>query len=179
MDEKSWDECVRFHGHSCPGLAIGYAAVLAAIDRLGIPLERAVDEEIVCVSENDACGVDCIQCLLSCTVGKGNLLFRQTGKGAYSFFARKSGKRIRLVTEFPSEWERLDKEELVVRILNAPPDKIFKFKEPDFELPESARIFENVRCEICGERAREDKIRLQEGRKVCLACFRDYSRSFL
>ena len=23
MNQQLWDECVKFHGHSCPGLAIG------------------------------------------------------------------------------------------------------------------------------------------------------------
>lgn len=179
MDEKLWNECVEFHGHSCPGLAFGYAATFGAIGKMGIPYERAEDEEIVCVSENDACGVDCIQYLLSCTVGKGNLLFRPVGKSAYSFFARKSSKRVRLVLDFPKEWESLSREEMTRKILESPADVIFKFKEPDFELPDMAKIFESVCCEECGERAREDKIRLQEGKKVCLTCFKEYSRSFL
>ncbi|NLL94415.1 MAG: formylmethanofuran dehydrogenase [Thermoplasmatales archaeon] len=179
MDEKLWEECVKFHGHGCPGLAIGYAASFAAMERLGIPMERAVDEEIVCVSENDACGIDCIQYLLSCTAGKGNLLFRRTGKSAYSFFSRKSGKGIRLVVEFPAGWEDLERGELMRKILESPAESLFVFKKPGFELPEKARIFESVRCEVCGERTREDMVRLQEGRKVCLSCFKPYDRGWI
>ncbi|MDR3206012.1 MAG: formylmethanofuran dehydrogenase subunit E family protein, partial [Candidatus Methanoplasma sp.] len=26
MDKELWDGCVRFHGHACPGLAIGFRA---------------------------------------------------------------------------------------------------------------------------------------------------------
>jgi formylmethanofuran dehydrogenase subunit E len=55
------------------------------------------DEEIVCVTENDACGVDAIQVILGCSVGKGNLLFRLRGKQAFSFFNRATGVSIRLV----------------------------------------------------------------------------------
>ena len=179
LDKKLWEECITFHGHACPGLAIGYAAVFAAIDKMGIPYQRAEDEEIVCVSENDACGVDSIQWLLSCTVGKGNMLFRPMGKSAFSFFARKTGKRVRLVTDFPQEWMTLSREEMMNKILNSPSEVVFKFKEPDFELPEEAKIFDSIRCDICGERTREDKIRLQDGKRVCLACFKDYSRTFL
>jgi formylmethanofuran dehydrogenase subunit E len=37
---------------------------------------RAKDEELVAIVENDACGVDALQCVAGCTLGKGNLLFR-------------------------------------------------------------------------------------------------------
>jgi formylmethanofuran dehydrogenase subunit E len=178
MNEKLWNECVRFHGHACPGLAFGYRAAEYAMEELGIPLERAVDEEIVCVAENDGCGVDCIQCLISCTVGKGNMLFRQTGKGAYSFFNRADGKSIRLVTR-PFDREQWSREGLIDRILNDPAEEIFEKKVPDFALPEKARLFDSVVCDECGEAAREDKIRLDHGRKLCLDCHKEYGRSFL
>lgn len=32
---------------------------------------RAEDEEIVAIVENDACGVDDLQCVTGCTFGKG------------------------------------------------------------------------------------------------------------
>lgn len=35
MDQVLWDECVRFHGHECPGLAIGYRAAEIAKEQLG------------------------------------------------------------------------------------------------------------------------------------------------
>lgn len=69
-----WDTCVTFHGHGCGGLAVGFRAVLYAWELFGSG-RAAEDEEIVCVAETDACGVDAIQALMSCTVGKGNLIF--------------------------------------------------------------------------------------------------------
>ena len=92
MNKELWDKCVKFHGHECPGLAIGFKAAEAAIARLGIGFSP--DEEIVCVTENDACGVDAIQVMTGCTCGKGNLIFRDRGKSAYSFFERSTGKRL-------------------------------------------------------------------------------------
>ena len=83
MDENKalWKKCVEFHGHECGGLTIGYKAALYAIERMGLQLGGggnagclSPDEEIVCISENDACGVDAIQAILGCSVGKGNLL---------------------------------------------------------------------------------------------------------
>ena len=76
-DKKAlWDRAVDFHGHACPGLTIGYRAALYAAELLD--LDFSEDEDAVCVSENDACGVDAIQAVLGCSVGKGNLLFHMT-----------------------------------------------------------------------------------------------------
>jgi len=172
INQKEWDELVAFHGHACPGLAIGVKAVEAAKEKMGIKM--AEDEEIVCVTENDACGVDAIQYMLSCTVGKGNLIFRGTGKQAYSFFDRKSGKSIRMILK-PLDRSR-EREEKIKWLLQSPVDEVFTFSKPSFELPERARLFETVLCEECGEGAPEHKIRLQEGKKVCLDCFKPYDR---
>lgn len=90
---RTWEDCAQFHGHKCPGLAIGYRAAVLAMEKLGLS-EGSQDEELVCISENDACGVDAIQVITGCTAGKGNLIFHMTGKEAYSFYCRKSGKSI-------------------------------------------------------------------------------------
>lgn len=62
-----------------------------------LELDFSADEDVVCITENDACGVDAIQVLLGCSVGKGNLLFHLRGKQAFSFYNRKTGKAVRLV----------------------------------------------------------------------------------
>ena len=76
MDENKalWKKCVEFHGHECGGLTIGYKAALYAIELLKLELGGggnagclSADEEIVCISENDACGVDAIQVILGCS----------------------------------------------------------------------------------------------------------------
>ena len=93
QDQKNWERCADFHGHTCGGLAIGFQAARRAAQLLGLTFSQ--DEEVVCVCENDACGVDAIQVLLGCSVGKGNLLFRMRGKQAFSFFCRKTGQSVR------------------------------------------------------------------------------------
>ena len=76
MNMEIWEKAVAFHGHTCGGLALGVRAAMEAQRRFGV--ERAEDEEIVGVTENDACGVDGIQVVLGCTLGKGNLIYRGT-----------------------------------------------------------------------------------------------------
>ena len=94
LNEKElWDKCVAFHGHVCGGLTIGYKAAIYATELMDLCFSD--DEQVVCISENDACGVDAIQVVLGCSVGKGNLLFHIRGKQAFSFYNRKTGKSIR------------------------------------------------------------------------------------
>jgi formylmethanofuran dehydrogenase subunit E len=102
MDDKNamWERAVRFHGHICPGLMIGFRASLYAMELLD--LEFSEDEETVCIVENDSCSVDAIQAVLGCTVGKGNLLFHMRGKQAFSFYNRNTGKSVRLVQKTPN-----------------------------------------------------------------------------
>ena len=174
MDKNLWEKAVAFHGHACPGLAIGVRAAVIAMAAL--KTGSSEDEELVCVTENDACGVDGVQALTSCTFGKGNLLYRGTGKQAFSFFDRRSGRKIRLVLKsFKGKMSRADRQEY---ILNAPVEEIFSIGEPSFTLPENARHFETITCQLCGEGAPEHKIRLQDGKMVCMDCFKSYDRGW-
>ena len=50
---------------------------------------RAEDEELVALAENDACGVDAIQVVAGCAVGKGNLVLLDYGKPGYTFYSRR------------------------------------------------------------------------------------------
>jgi formylmethanofuran dehydrogenase subunit E len=173
MDIHSlFNKSVEFHGHQCPGLAIGVRAAVEAQQLLGIG--HSADEEIVCVTENDACGVDGIQVLLGCSAGKGNLIFRIRGKQAFSFFNRSSGAAIRLVLkQLPKMESREEKQNF---ILEAPLEEVFEIKKPGYPLPEAARLFPSIDCELCGESTAEPYIRLENGKRVCLDCFRDYFR---
>jgi formylmethanofuran dehydrogenase subunit E len=174
MGQTEWQRAVEFHGHACPGLAIGYKAVEAAKAKMGVTFSS--DEEVVCVTENDACGVDAIQVLTGCSIGKGNLIYRGTGKMAFSFFKRKDGESLRMIVKpLPEAMERDKRQEYV---LNASVDEIFNFMQPAFDLPEPARIFTSVVCESCGEGAPEHKMRLQDGKRVCLDCFKNYERGW-
>lgn len=174
MNQEMWDQVVAFHGHACPGLAIGYKACEAVIEKMGAA--AAADEELVCVTENDACGVDAIQALLRCTIGKGNLIYKGTGKQVFSFFSRATGKNLRLYLKAKNPG--LDKAAWLSALLDLPVEEVFSFGTPKFDLPERARLFTSVSCEICGESAAEHQMRLQGGKKVCLDCFEEYRRGW-
>lgn len=90
LPREYWERAVAFHGHECPGLAIGFKAVEGVITEFGLDASQlpVIDEELVCITENDACCVDAIQSLLGCTFGKANLIPRLRGKMAFSFYVR-------------------------------------------------------------------------------------------
>ncbi len=183
---------IAFHGHSCPGLAIGIRAAELAMDRFG----RSVDEEIVAVVETDMCAVDAIQFLLGCTFGKGNLIHLDYGKSAFTFHSRKKEKSIRMVAKpnaigdpddelivlrtkklkeelTPEEQERL-KEAMGERtklVMEADLDKLFDVKPSHSPIPRSARILESLICLECGEATMESRTRRLFGKTLCTSCF--------
>ena len=169
---KNWNDCVAFHGHECGGLTIGYKASLYAAQLL--ELDFSPDEQVVCICENDACGVDAIQVMLGCSIGKGNLLFRMRGKSAYSFYNRKTGKSVRLVLK--PKPEGMTKEEPFGYYQACPPEEMFDVKETTIALPEKARLFDSYTCDCCGEVTGANWIRLAGGKKLCLDCYHSYDR---
>lgn len=181
QNKRLWNKCADFHGHVCGGLAIGYKAALYAIELLDLSLseeedQRCIspDEEIVCIAENDACGIDAIQVILGCSVGKGNLLFHMRGKQAFSFYNRKTGKSARIILR--QKPDGLTKEESFAYYQNTSPKDLFDLKETVLKLPTEARIFDSYNCECCGERTGANWIRIQNGKKVCLDCYEQYDR---
>lgn len=98
-----------------------------------------------------------------------------TGKEAYSFYCRKSGKSIRLVFQRDDiEKTKMSKEERMQQILSAPAEKLFVCKPTTLKLPEEAKIFGNVVCAKCGETIPEPLARLENGQVLCLDCCTSY-----
>lgn len=201
IEKTPWERAVEFHGHSCPGLAVGYRVAQIALDNLGEV--RSPDEELVAVVENDACGVDAVMLLTGCTLGKGNLLYRDYGKQVYTFGSRNSGRALRISVNgeilhrvdpemaglrkkvfggaaTPEEREEFQKRqaERIEAILNMPVDQFCRVEKIDFKLPGKARIFNSVRCSGCGEYVSESRARVRDGQFVCIPCFDEYSRGW-
>lgn len=175
--KELWNKAVDFHGHQCPGLAIGFRAATIAMEKLGV--DRSGDEELVAVVETDACGVDAIQVLTGCSIGKGNLIFKNRGKQAFTVFNRRTGQGIRVYVD--TSKLVVDKDDRLARmeaILITPAEKFCKITDVEGKLPESARIFSSIVCDSCGERLAESQARLQDGKAVCLDCYDQYHRGW-
>ena len=168
----AWEKCVAFHGHSCGGLRIGYAASEYAMKLLGISFSD--NEQVVCISENDACGVDAIQVMLGCSIGKGNLLFHMTGKQAFSFYNRTTGESVRLVLK-PKPLN-MTPEESQGYYFDRACEQLFDVMPTRISLPIPAKIFDSYNCECCGEKTGANWIRIAGGKKLCLDCYETYNR---
>ncbi len=192
-------ETIDFHGHWCPGLAIGIRAAEWALNELG----KAGDEDIVSVVETDMCGVDAIQYLTGCTFGKGNLIYQDLGKKAFSFYRRRDGKAVRLLARnnpdsedqrisarlhIKMRKEGLTPEEEAQRqairartsdyIMNAELDKLFEIKKPDLPAPKKAFILPTLVCEVCGEPVMESRTRRFQEKTMCIPCFNKHEWRF-
>jgi formylmethanofuran dehydrogenase subunit E len=164
-------EVVRFHGHKCPGLAIGYRMANAAMDKL--ESMRAEDEELVAIVENDGCGVDALQCITGCTFGKGNLLFHDYGKQVYTVYRRSTRKGVRVLFHgngIPQDL-RKDRSALTDWILNSSADKILSVAITSIAEPEPAKIRNSIACAFCGETVMESRIRQLHGQPACIPCY--------
>ncbi len=159
----------RFHGHMCPGLAIGVRVAEIALREIG---PHAEDEEVVAIVETDMCAVDAIQYFTGCTFGKGNLIHRDYGKSAYTFIRRSDGKAIR-VTPKPESRATLPDERAArtEALLTRPADALFNVVAVDIALPERARLYESVACAGCDERVMETRLRRLGGALYCIPCF--------
>lgn len=190
----TFEDVVSFHGHACPGLAIGFRVSEVALQELG---EKAADEELVAVVENNSCAVDAIQAMAGCTFGKGNLVFKDYGKQVYTFIRRPSGEAVRIAvtweppsadTETPDEtvmWKRYSegdrspevlevvharKARKMQMILNAQANDLFEIKHMTATLPEAARIYPSLRCDNCGEKVMEPRTRKVGEQTLCIPC---------
>ena len=161
---------IIFHGHFCPGLAIGYRAAEIALDRLRAG--RAEDEELVAIVENCSCAVDAVQVITGCTFGKGNLVFHDHGKHVYTFASRPTGHAVRLSLRRrdSSAESDLSREERTKRLLAAPAEDLFDIRELTIDLPGRAEIRPSVVCDRCGEAVMDTRTRRAGGGTLCIPC---------
>ncbi len=186
-------QAAAFHGHMCPGLAIGVRAARYGLREIG---EHAQDEEVVALVETDMCAVDAIQSLMGCTFGKGNLIHKDFGKNAFTFYRRSDGKGVRLVTR-PDVWGPRDPaddevgkrvrsgkgsvadrerfQEVQARrtadILARAEEELFRVGPTTTRPPQPARIHGSLTCEDCGESTMETRTRRFGERTLCIPCF--------
>jgi len=192
LSSRDFAKCVAFHGHLCPGLAIGFQAARTLMKRLGV--RKAPDEELLAIVETDACGADAIQVMTGCTFGKGNFVFENYGKHAFSLVDRKRRKAMRVCLRpdvfeadpkylflsgkvqndeaSPKELAQFRKlqQARVQKVLLADAESIFKIEEISVDIPPKARITESETCDFCREPTKIDRLRESNGKKLCIPC---------
>ena len=195
---KDFEKCVAFHGHLCPGIAVGFRAARVLMERLGV--RRAGDEELVAIIETDACGADAIQVMTGCTFGKGNFIFKNYGKHAFTLADRKRGRAVRAclrpgaLEADPGHlflFERVQNDEAspeeisrfrelqrkrVQKVLEADIGFLFKIEEILPDIPPKSSVKESGTCDLCGELTKIDLLCETDGQRACIPCARDKSK---
>ena len=192
FSQEQIEAVIAFHGHSCPGLTIGVRAAELALRELDHPK----DSDMAAVVETDMCGVDAIQFLTGCTMGKGNLIHRDYGKMAFSFYDRGTGEGFRALlnpkarggmdeemgelmgkidagTADETDKKRVEelREALRQRFLDLDLDEMFCVTPLETRPPRPARILSSLVCDACGESVMESRTRRFGGKTLCIPCF--------
>jgi len=100
FDQEAWAKAVAFHGHICPGLAVGFRASMKVLELLGCT-GKLIGESHYAVVENDVCGVDGVQLITGCTLGNDSLIIENQGKFAFAWVDKKTGVGYRLLLKEP------------------------------------------------------------------------------
>jgi formylmethanofuran dehydrogenase subunit E len=164
IDEQQVKDTTSFHGHWCPGLAIGIRAAEWALKEMG----KSPDEEIVAVVETDMCGIDAIQYLTGCTFGKGNLIHKDTGPLMRKLHHKMQAEG--LSEEEEKTWKDA-RATVSRRIMESDMAQVFEFKSPESPVPKKARILASLTCESCGEPVMETRTRRFNDQVLCIPCF--------
>lgn len=159
-------ELIRFHGHECPGVTIGYLMAREAMKAM------PADAQLIAIAENRTCGVDALQWVTGCTAGKANLIFKDHGKQAYTVYSAETKKGVRVVFDGQriAADIRQDKAAFIKWLLTTDPKVFLIVKPVDVNEPEVARTRESAPCSACGEAVSLTHLRESDGRKMCIPC---------
>jgi formylmethanofuran dehydrogenase subunit E len=187
----------HIHGHLCPGVSLGVKAghyAMKAMDR-----ENTGMEELVAIVECNNCFTDGIQVVTGCTFGNNSLIFKDLGKTAVTVARREDGFAVRLalkpdyleqmfsrypvagplfqkivaerqgtpeeVHHFQHVWHAISHKELKV-----PLEEQFTTSTLTITPPRQAPILASQVCSLCGESVMESRLRLRQGKPLCLTC---------
>ena len=72
--KELWEKTIEFHGHTCPGIAMGFKICEGVIKKMGI---KPQVDELICVSENNTCPADAVRFILNCTEENNRLDYNE------------------------------------------------------------------------------------------------------
>lgn len=195
----SWVETLEasflIHGHVCGGMPLGFRAGVAALRALSIEREANM-AHLVFVETGTGhaagCFADGAQMATGCTFGKGLIERTQYGKWAMNLVdiatreavrvsVRPEVMRASLQSPFVQQRRRgvpptdvpLEVSRPLVQGLMARSDDDLFTVSGTFSYSLGARppaCFETETCSQCGELVAENKLRMKQGKPVCLPC---------
>ncbi|MGC8932811.1 MAG: FmdE family protein [Candidatus Methanodesulfokora sp.] len=200
VSEALVEKAKEFHGHICPFLVLGLRASEIAMQKLGLTKAGEVEtvgEEILAIVECNNCFTDGVQVATGCTLGNNSLIYMDVGKNAVTLVKRGEWRGVRVYIDseklrnkyFKKEATELFEKVVVKRqgtsedyerlrkmwaengwSMTNVPEEMFKIEEVETAEIERAPILESVKCEKCGELVMKTRIRVVDGKAVCLSC---------
>ena len=182
VEKTPWERVADFHGHSCPGVALGFKLAQIANRELGVKPNPAA--ELIARAETYSCALDALQVLNQVTLGKRTLQVSEKGKHVYSFQYQADQEILRLSVK-PSVLERLavndesatprQKQnrnlELIQFILSTPDSDFCTISRVPGSLMSKPTRAPWLTCPVCGDAVRADfAVPRSDGQPVCPDC---------
>jgi formylmethanofuran dehydrogenase subunit E len=136
--------------------------------------------------------------ITGCTFGKGNFIFKDYGKTAFTFVSRNSGKGVRIAKKYAPEpllgtrhqelmqlikenkAGKADHDEFwdlhrakAMKILEQAPEHLFTISGITVGMPPKAKIEPSHQCDRCKEPTMASKLTQADGRFLCQGCMAD------
>lgn len=102
VEKTPWEQVIDFHGHTCPGVALGYRVAQLAQREMGI--RPTPDSECLVKAFTQSCAVDAFQILNRATIGRRALIIKETKQPIYQFHFTGT-QEILQITILPSVFE--------------------------------------------------------------------------
>ena len=193
--DKVLESALIIHGHLCGAMPLGFRAGRLALKALKADREPNM-AKIALVETGTAhaagCFADGVQLATGCTYGKNLIQKLEYGKWAVTIAVKKDGRAVRVRVKNEAIETMFGGKFMDHRRRGIPPAEVPRefilegFKKtitrPDEEFLEVSEIFTytfppspkpsfNIgTCEICGEIVAENKLRVKDGKNVCLPC---------
>lgn len=159
-------ELIKFHGHECPGVTMGYRMAKEALKAM------PDDVKLIAIAEHRFCGVDALQWVTGCTAGKASLQFKDYGKLAFTLYSAETKRGVRVlldVNRIPAA-VREDRAEFIEWLLTTEADAFLTIKTVSVNEPAVAGIRDSAPCAACGEPTVITHLRKSGGKELCIPC---------
>lgn len=171
-------EAVAFHGHLCPGQALGVRMAVAGCRALGIEEPKATGKRLVVFVEIDRCATDAIQSVTDCSLGKRTLKYLDYGKMASTFVDMNTEAAVRVVARDDARDRAASyapdapdgRQAQILAYQKMPEGELLKLEAVTIEPGWLDRKRVRVPCELCGEGVNYGLESFSNGLILCRPC---------
>lgn len=181
VEKTPWEQVTDFHGHSCPGVALGFRVAQIASRELG--LRPSPEAQVLVKAETASCALDAFQILNHATMGKRTLKLQEHGKHVYHFQYSGTEEIIRIairssviqkMTESQENLSPRQKQnkslELLQLILSMSEEDFCTIKRLPGSLSETTASSAWTVCSRCQEPVKSEFTREEGSEILCLDC---------